>query len=380
MKYAFILTLAFVEFVLYLSDDMYIPALSIIAKDLRSSVHVAQYTLSAWYLGTGLFQIPMGMLCDIIGRKKLILMGIVIFVFSSIICAVTDNMYTMIMMRFFQGVSISCMDVSAYTLIHEDNDDRNAVKIVSLISSISIFAPIIGPILGVFFLEFANWRYIFSFLGGCGIICFFSVIKFMISTNTHKTKKFSISISLSEYIKLFKNKKFIMISTSRGLILGSILIWVVQSPLVLLEIFSRWTFAGIQSGLFLFFSIGTILTRKLVDKFPIEKIIKRILPYYVLVNALMVLFYNNMKISFGLMGMFLFLSPVILSVLNRITINQSDQAMSTRNAIFQTVNNTISGIGVFAISFSTEIGFFYIFFGMLISTALSWFIYNFSRH
>lgn len=376
-KYGFILTLAFVELVLYLSDDMYLPALTIIAGDLNSTVAVAQYTLSAWYLGSGMFQISMGPLCELIGRKNLLLIGVVIFILSSVWCASTTSMYIMILMRFLQGSSVSCIDVAGYADIHEDNNDNDAAKTISIISSISIFAPIIGPLLGIFFLEFYQWRVIFWFLSGCGVVSFFLINIFMKKKPTPKNVRCK-PMFISAF-KLFLNNEFVKLSIARGMLLGSMLIWVVQSPLVLMQIMSKWDFAITQSGLFFFFSAGTIITTKLIDKFSFDYIIKITLSYSLIANAALIILYNNIPASLITVGIFLFFISMPVGPIYRLAVNQSQESMGIRTSVFHTITNVTSAIAVFVTSFLEKTGFYYIFLSMLLSTCLAAFFYKISK-
>lgn len=376
-KYGFILTLAFVELVLYLSDDMYLPALTIIAGDLNSTVAVAQYTLSAWYLGSGIFQIFMGPLCELIGRKNLLLIGVIIFILSSIWCASTTSMYTMILMRFLQGSSVSCIDVAGYADIHEDNNDNDAAKTISIISSISIFAPIIGPLLGIFFLEFYQWRVIFWFLSICGIVSFFLINIFMKKKPTQKNIRCK-PMFISAF-RLFLNNEFVKLSIARGMLLGSMLIWVVQSPLVLMQIMSKWDFAITQSGLFFFFSAGTIITTKLIDKFSFDYIIKITLSYSLIANAALIILYNNIPASLATVAIFLFFISMPVGPIYRLAVNQSQESMGIRTSVFHTITNITSAIAVFVTSFLEKTGFYYIFLSMLLSTCLAAFFYKISK-
>lgn len=376
-KYGFILALAFVELVLYLSDDMYLPALKIIADDLESTIMIAQYTLSAWYLGSGVFQVFMGPLSEMIGRKKLLLIGILVFVISSFFCAGATSMTTMILMRFMQGSSVSCIDIAGYADIHEDNNDREAAKIISLISSISIFAPIIGPIMGVFFLEFFHWRVIFLFLGICGLIGIFLIQTFM--QNKPLKKNNGYKEMLVKSVKLFLNDKFVNLSIAKGMLLGSMLIWVVQSPLILLQSMSNWKFAAIQSLLFFFFSMGTLLTRKLIDRFSFHSIISITLLFALIANASLIIFHKNLHISLSIVAIFLFFISMPVGPIYRMAVNQSDEPMGIRTSVFHTITNITSALAVFFTSFLEKTGFYQIFLSILISTAIAAFFYSISQ-
>ncbi|KAF0102598.1 MAG: MFS transporter DHA1 family bicyclomycin/chloramphenicol resistance protein [Rhodospirillaceae bacterium] len=70
-----------------LSIDMYLPALPVIAVDLQSSAGDIQLTLSAFMIAFGVGQVFYGPAGDRFGRRPVILIGLVIYVLTSIGCA-----------------------------------------------------------------------------------------------------------------------------------------------------------------------------------------------------------------------------------------------------------------------------------------------------
>jgi DHA1 family bicyclomycin/chloramphenicol resistance-like MFS transporter len=96
-------SIALIEMVMYLSDDMYLPAMLTIAQDYNTTLTMVQHTLSGWYLGGAVFQLFIIPISSRIGCKKTILLGVAIFFISSLGCYFADTIEAMIFMRFFQG-------------------------------------------------------------------------------------------------------------------------------------------------------------------------------------------------------------------------------------------------------------------------------------
>lgn len=110
----FPLLLVLYEISMYLSNDAYLPALPHIVHDLSTSNHLVQLTLTAWFLGSASMQLFLGPLADKIGRRPVLLFGGLIYILSTIGCAITNDINTLLVLRFIQGASITSMIIAGY--------------------------------------------------------------------------------------------------------------------------------------------------------------------------------------------------------------------------------------------------------------------------
>ena len=83
----FPLDLVLLEIVVYLSQDMYLPALPRVQHSFGVGQSAAQLSIAAWSLGAALVQLLAGPLSDRLGRRAMLLAGVVAFVLASAACA-----------------------------------------------------------------------------------------------------------------------------------------------------------------------------------------------------------------------------------------------------------------------------------------------------
>lgn len=97
-----------------------------------------------------LLQVPYGVLSDKIGRKKTILIGLLIFALGSVICALADNIYVLLIGRFLQGAGAIGSVVTAMIADYVREDERaHAMAVMGMVIALSFAAAmIIGPIIG----------------------------------------------------------------------------------------------------------------------------------------------------------------------------------------------------------------------------------------
>jgi len=93
----FPLLLVLYEIATYLTNDAYLPALPNIVSDLATTNYLAQLTLTAWFLGSASLQLILGPISDYYGRRPVLLTGGIVFIISTIICTLTNNINILLM-------------------------------------------------------------------------------------------------------------------------------------------------------------------------------------------------------------------------------------------------------------------------------------------
>ncbi|NQW53551.1 MAG: Bcr/CflA family efflux MFS transporter, partial [Rhodospirillales bacterium] len=155
-----------------LSIDMYLPALPVIAVDLQSSAGDIQLTLSAFMIAFGVGQIFYGPAGDRFGRRPVILIGLFVYVLTSIGCAFAAAAGHLIALRFLQGLAACGGVVLARTMVRDLAEKDHAARAMSLMMACASIAPMLAPVIGGQVLWFAGWRAIFWVLAGAGVIAF----------------------------------------------------------------------------------------------------------------------------------------------------------------------------------------------------------------
>jgi MFS transporter, DHA1 family, multidrug resistance protein len=116
----------FYEITHYLANDMYLPAMPRLVADLQTTTHLGQQTITVWFLGTAALQLLLGPLSDRLGRKPILFLGGLIFILSTLICALTSNIHLFLIARFFQGTAVCAVITAGYSSIHELYDQIRA--------------------------------------------------------------------------------------------------------------------------------------------------------------------------------------------------------------------------------------------------------------
>ena len=111
-----------------------------------------------------------GKLSDIYGRKRLFQIAIITFLIGSVGCGVAQSMLTLIVSRGVQGIGGGGLMAIAFVIIGDVVPPRERGRYVGLITSVFAVGSVVGPLMGGFFVEQLNWRWIFFINIPIGIV------------------------------------------------------------------------------------------------------------------------------------------------------------------------------------------------------------------
>ena len=142
--------------------DLYLPALPSLADYFAASPSMAQLSLTMSMLGLSVGQLFVGPLSDKYGRKKLLLVCLLLFVCGTVACIVAPNIVTFNVFRLLQGMAASGGIVIARSISADSYRGPVLTKFLAMVSAVNGVAPIIAPVLGGFLLNFMSWKGTFA--------------------------------------------------------------------------------------------------------------------------------------------------------------------------------------------------------------------------
>lgn len=260
-----------------LSIDMYLPALPSMAKDFGVTTAFVSNSVPAYFIGLVVGQLFYGPLCDRVGRIKPLYIGMVIYVIASVICATTESEYMLFIARTAQALGACVGGVVTRAMIRDRLHPQQMAKAFSLMVLVMGLAPILAPALGAMLLHIADWRTIFWFLAGFGVLNIIITKVFLHETLTEENRNHKpIKQLLIQYIELLKDDRFNAPAIGAGLLMGSMFVYINASAELLMENYGMnenhfsWIF-GMNAGGFVAL---TQLNQFLVDKFQLISILR----------------------------------------------------------------------------------------------------------
>src|SRR3990167_5462335 len=163
--------------------DLYLPSFPAIAHNFNASQLLTSTTLTVYLFGFGFSQLIYGPLSDYYGRKKVLIFGLILFLFASLGCSFSINVYMLILARFIQGVGAGAGAVLSRAIIRDTFDGSHISKIISYMSLSWSLVPILAPLLGGYIQHYMNWRVSFLVIFTYGIITLVLIQRILPNTN-----------------------------------------------------------------------------------------------------------------------------------------------------------------------------------------------------
>ncbi len=145
-----------------LSTDMYLPSLPAIRADLGATTSGVQLTLSAFLVGFAAGQFLYGPLSDRLGRRPVLLAGLVLFSVATVACTVAPTIETLVGARFVQALGGSAPVVLARAVVRDLYEGPRAGRELSRMGTIMGVVPAAAPVLGGLIHEAFGWRATFG--------------------------------------------------------------------------------------------------------------------------------------------------------------------------------------------------------------------------
>jgi MFS transporter, DHA1 family, multidrug resistance protein len=320
--------------------DIMLPGLEQIAKALgETDENRRQLVIPAYMLGFGVLQLVFGPLADRYGRKKPLLAGIAIYAIAALAANVVTSFEALVALRFLQGAGAAASAVIAIALVRDTFVGDEMAKIMSLVFMVMMVSPILAPSLGQFLMTIMEWRGLFAFMAGLGLIVMVWVTFRMPETlKPENQRPFTFASIIEGFGIVFGNRTSLSYIMATAVLFGSLMGYLSSSQQIYVDQFQQGALfpiffgaAGIVSA------VGGFVNAQAVSRFGMERLSRMSLLAYTCISILMLL-----TSWAGLMNvwLFFFFSCAIFFAFNGIMSNFGALAMAPLGEVAGTAAST----------------------------------------
>ena len=136
-------------------------ALPTISNHFETALPTTQWVLIGYTLTISALLLPMGRLADLVGRKRIYLIGFLIYVGAACIAGMAPNMTSLIVIRIVQGAGAAMTQGTSMAMIVASFPQEERGKALGLQMSIVGAGGVAGPAIGGFIVEVLGWQWVF---------------------------------------------------------------------------------------------------------------------------------------------------------------------------------------------------------------------------
>jgi len=259
---------AFGLFMIMLDNTIVNVALPSIQSDLDIGISELEWVFNGYALTFGVLMLTGGKLADMLGRRRIFIVGLLIFTVASLFCGLATSAGWLIGARVLQGVGSALMNPATLSIITATFPPRQRGMAIGIWAGVAAMALAIGPLAGGLITQHLGWNWIFFINVPVGILAII-VTRLVVdeSRDTSADQRLDLPGLLSSGIGLFALTYGLIEANNYGwtsprilLLFAVALVGIVlfvllelrqRSPMLDLSLFKNGTFAGANSVMLL---------------------------------------------------------------------------------------------------------------------------------
>lgn len=152
-------------------------AIPSIGREFNSSALLLSWVVSSYLLSSAAFLLPFGRLADMVGRKKIFVLGVIIFSISSLLCGLAWSVQALIGLRVLQGVGSAMTFGTGMAILTSIYPPRERGRVLGINVATVYTGLSLGPVLGGAMNQHLGWESIFFLNAVIGLTALVSAVK-----------------------------------------------------------------------------------------------------------------------------------------------------------------------------------------------------------
>lgn len=289
-----IFTVILMDLLTGMEFDLFVPSFPELQAQFHLSPSWVALSLSVNFVAYCISLFIVGESADRLGRKPIILLGLLIFIIGSIFCLATNSYYILLAGRFLQGLGIAAPSILSFLIIADLYEVRKQQFIMAMLNGSLNTAAAFAPVIGSYITKYFHWEGNFVTLLLLGCVTFLMTLFFIPNIKSISSKRSSL---LHGYTAIFKSNTLALLMVYFMLMFVPYWIFVGISPLLYMKDLgvSLAHFGYYQGSLALTFALGCLLFGFIINRYDQKKLLSvaNIIFIFSFMTIMVVTFWNG---------------------------------------------------------------------------------------
>ncbi|MDQ6656613.1 MAG: multidrug effflux MFS transporter, partial [Verrucomicrobiota bacterium] len=249
--------------------DTYLPSFREMEHSLGASALQVQQSLTAYLIPFALMSLWHGSISDALGRRRVVLISLVVLAITSIGCALAPSIHALWFFRALQGIASGAGMVVGRAVVRDVYDGHAAQRVMANVTMIFTVAPAIAPVLGGWLHEWFGWRSVFWFLAAfAAALLVWCGVSLPETLHAERRQPLNAGYLARAYLRTLTHTRFIAVAFAAAFNFTAIFLYISAAPVFLMrhlglhETQFYWLFIPAPAGLM----IGAGLSGRLAGR------------------------------------------------------------------------------------------------------------------
>lgn len=285
----FIAMMAFLMALNALAIDIMLPGLQEIGAALNvENENHRQYVVSAYLIGFGVAQLFYGPIADRFGRRMPMIIGLAIYVVSSLAVVFVPSFESLLLLRFIQGIGSAATRVITVSIVRDVFGGRQMAEVMSLIMMVFMVIPVVAPGTGQVIMLFGDWHWIFVFMAVIAIIVgVWMYIRLPETLAPEDVRPFTVNVILDGFRIVLTDRVALCYTIASTFIFAALFGFINSAQQVYVGIYGLGVWFPVAfAAVALFMALSSFVNAKLVGRFGMRKLSHGSLLGFIAINLI----------------------------------------------------------------------------------------------
>ncbi len=238
------------------SIDAVFPAFPLVGASFAVDDTALQQLISMYLITYAAMSLFHGAISDAIGRKPVIVAGMLVYAAASVGAAVSTSFAMLLACRALQGMSAGAGLVVGRAVIRDSLEGPAAQRLMSQVMMIFGVAPVIAPMVGAWLLPLGGWHGIFWLLAVAGVLLALALQVFLDETHPRERRtRFAPRPLLAGYLSFSRDRPFWPLLIASSVNFAGLFLYIASAPRIVRELLRLsadgfpWLFLPVVIGL-----------------------------------------------------------------------------------------------------------------------------------